>query len=100
MKENAARTATAPVRRIVVWLTIGSFSIAALMGILALLCGGAFGEREGQVLLTTLVVGVTSVAMLCYLATAGTRVQAVGVVGGIVVLVRGRRWRWQWVWPV
>jgi hypothetical protein len=87
MKENAARTATAPVRRIVVWLTIGSFSIAALMGIIALLSGGAFGEREGQVLLTTLVVGVTSVAMLCYLATAGTRFQAVGVVGGIVVLV-------------
>ena len=87
MEGNAAHTATAPVRRIVVWLTIGSFNIAALMGIIALLSGGAFGEREGQVLTTTLVVGVTSVAMLCYLATAGTRFQAVGVVGGIVVLV-------------
>ncbi len=78
---------TASVRRVVVWLTIGSFGIAALMGILALLGQGALGEREGQVLLTTLVVGCTSVAMLCYLATAGTRVQWVGAAGGVVVLL-------------
>lgn len=75
------------VRRAVVWVTLGSFGIAALMGIAALLSGGAFGEREGQVLLTTLVVGCTSVAMLCYLATGATRFQWVGVVGGVVVLV-------------
>lgn len=80
-------TSTAPVRRVVVWLTLGSFSIAALMGIIALLGGGAFGEREGQVLLTTLVVGCTSVAMLCYLATAGSRFQVVGAVGGVAVLL-------------
>lgn len=80
-------TSTAPVRRIVVWLTLGSFSIAALMGIIALLGGGPFGEREGQVLLTTLVVGCTSVAMLCYLATAGSRFQVVGAVGGVAVLL-------------
>ncbi len=83
----AEDTASAPVRRLVVWLTIGSFSIAALMGVIALLGGGAFGEVEGQVLMTTLIVGTTSVAMLCYLATAGTRFQLVGVVGGIVVLL-------------
>lgn len=77
---------TAPVRRIVVALTIGSFSIAALMGVIALVGGGSFGELESQVLRTTLIVGTTSVAMLCYLATAGTRFQAVGVVGGVVVL--------------
>lgn len=80
-------TPTAPVRRVVVWLTLGSFSIAALMGIAALLGGGPFGEREGQVLLTTLVVGCTSVAMLCYLATAGSRFQVVGAVGGVAVLL-------------
>lgn len=79
--------ATLPVRRLVVWLTIGSFSVAALMGVIALLGGGSFGEREGQVLATTLIVGTTSVAMLCYLATAGTRFQVVGVAGGIVVLL-------------
>lgn len=78
---------TAPLRRLVVALTIGSFSIAALMGVIALLGRGNFGEREGQVLLTTLIVGATSVAMLCYLATSGTRFQAFGVVGGTVVLV-------------
>ena len=76
---------TAPVRRLVVFLTIGSFSIAALMGVIALLGGGSFGEREGQVLMTTLIVGTTSVAMLCYLATSGTRFQVVGASGS---------WRW------
>ena len=84
MTETASDTA--PLRRLVVALTIGSFSIAALMGVIALLGGGNFGEREGQVLVTTLIVGTTSVAMLCYLATAGTRFQVVGIVGGIVVL--------------
>lgn len=84
---NATAPDTSPVRRLIVWLTIGSFSIAALMGVIALLGGGSFGEREGQVLVTTLIVGTTSVAMLCYLATAGTRFQVVGVVGGIVVLL-------------
>ncbi len=78
---------TAPVRRLVVFLTIGSFSIAALMGVIALLGGGSFGEREGQVLMTTLIVGTTSVAMLCYLATSGTRFQVVGAAGGVVALV-------------
>lgn len=84
---NQKNPDTAPVRRLVVALTIGSFSVAALMGVIALLGGGSFGEREGQVLLTTLIVGTTSVAMLCYLATSGTRFQAVGAVGGVVVLV-------------
>lgn len=78
---------TAPIRRLVVWLTIGSFSAAALMGVIALLGGGSFGESEGRVLLTTLIVGTASVAMLCYLATAGTRFQAFGAVGGLVVLL-------------
>lgn len=80
-------TETAPFRRLVVNLTIGSFSIAALMGVIALLGGGSFGEREGQILVTTLITGTTSLAMLCYLATAGTRFQPVGVIGGIVVLL-------------
>ncbi len=78
---------TAPIRRLVVALTIGSFSLAALMGVIALLGGGSFGEAEVRVLLTTLIVGTTSVAMLCYLATSGTRFQVVGATGGIVVLL-------------
>jgi hypothetical protein len=78
---------TAPVRRWIVRITIGSFSVAALMGIAALLGGGDFGETEGRVLLTTLLVGVVSIAVLCYLATAGRPSQPVGVAGGVIVLV-------------
>ena len=66
-----ATPTTAPIRRWIVRLTIGSFSVAALMGIVALLGGGEFGETEGRILLTTLLVGVVSIAVLCYLATAG-----------------------------
>jgi hypothetical protein len=82
-----ATSTTAPVRRWIVRITIGSFSVAALMGIVALLGGGDFGETEGRILLTTLLVGVVSIAVLCYLATAGRRSQPVGVAGGVTVLV-------------
>jgi hypothetical protein len=82
-----AQTSSAPIRKAIVRVTIASFSIAALMGIIALLGGGDFGETEGRILLTTLLVGVVSIAVLCYLATAGRRSQPVGIVGGVVVLV-------------
>ena len=74
-------------RRLVVTLVIGSFSVAALLGILALLGGGELGETEGRVLLTTVVVGVESIAVLCYLAVAGKRAALVGLAGGLVSLV-------------
>ncbi len=80
-------TTPGSVRRLVVATTIGSFSLAALMGVLALLGSGDVGETEARVLLTTLVVGVTSVAVLCYLATGETPYQPVGVAGGLLVLV-------------
>jgi F0F1-type ATP synthase assembly protein I len=78
---------TTALRRIGATLTIGSFSVAALMGIIALLGGGDFGESEGRVLLTTLVVGCASVCALCCLATAGTRWAPVGLVGGVVLVL-------------
>jgi hypothetical protein len=78
-------TPTRQLRRVIVRLTIGSFSAAALLGIAALLAGGRFGETEGRILLTTLLVGVVSVGVLCYLATAGRPFQAVGVTGGVAV---------------
>ena len=74
-------------RSLVVKLVIASFSTAALLGIIALLAGGSFGGTEGRVLLTTVIVGVTSIAALCYLATAGKPFQVVGMVGGVVSLV-------------
>ena len=79
--------ASSSVRTQIVRLTIGSFSAAALLGVVALLSGGAFGRTESRVLLTTLLVGIASVAVLCYLATAGTPAQVVGVAGGVVLVV-------------
>jgi hypothetical protein len=78
---------TSTVRRLVLRLVIGSFSLAALMGIAALLRPGPFGSTEGRILLTTLVVGVTSVLMLCYLAPNDERWRLVGVAGGVAALV-------------
>ena len=87
MATSSATTTTAPIRRWIVRVTVGSFSLAALLGIVALLSGGEFGETEGRILLTTLLVGVVSIAVLCYLTTAGRRTQPVGVAGGVTVLV-------------
>lgn len=75
------------VRRVVVRLTISSFALAALIGIAALLVPGRLGSVQGRILLTTLVVGVTSVLTLCYLAVSGTRYQPVAVLGGVAALV-------------
>ncbi|MFZ2015899.1 MAG: hypothetical protein WAV00_18950 [Nocardioides sp.] len=75
------------VRRWVVRLTIGSFSLAALMGVAALLRPGRFGSTEGRILLTTVIVGVTSVLMLCYLAASGERSRVLGEAGGVAALV-------------
>lgn len=80
-------TETSTFRRVAVALTIGSFSIAALMGIVALLSGGDFGEGQVKVLLTTLIVGCASICMLCYLATTGTLWFPFGVVGGVALTV-------------
>lgn len=80
------QTSIGPARKVIVRVTIGSFSLAALMGIIALLAGGQFGETEGRILMTTLLVGVLSVAVLCYLATSGGRYQWVGIAGGVVIV--------------
>ena len=69
-------------RRLVSTLVIGSFSLAALIGIVTLLRGGEFGDTESHVLLTTLIVGVESVAVLCYLAVLDHRLAIVGLAGG------------------
>jgi len=74
-------------RSLFVAATIGSFSIAALLGVIALLGGGSFGEGETRVLLTTVLIGSGSIAMLCCLATDETPYRWVGVLGGLTVLV-------------
>jgi hypothetical protein len=73
-------------RRLILTATIGSFSFAALMGVVALL-GAGFDDNQYRVLSTTLVAGFTSVAVLCYLGTAGSRFQLVGILGGLACVV-------------
>src|SRR4051812_9961931 len=68
-------------RKLVSALVIVSFSVAALLGIAALLGGGEFGDTQAQVLLTTVVVGMESVAVLCYLGLVGHRLVLVGLMG-------------------
>ena len=87
MRYSSYRWGTTPIRKVIVRVTIGSFSLAAILGIIALLSGGEFGQTQFRVLLTTLLVGVVSIAGLCYLGTAGRPSQPVGVAGGVVVLV-------------
>jgi len=76
----------AALRRGVVAVTIASFSLAALMGIAALLAGGDFGETEGRILLTTVVVGCASVVTLACLVPLETRWAVVSVAGSLVTL--------------
>jgi hypothetical protein len=78
---------TSTFRRVAATLTIGSFSVAALMGILALLGGGSFGDDQVRVLLTTLIVGCASICTLCYLATSGSRWAPLGMAGAIAVIL-------------
>lgn len=85
------------IRTIVVHIVLGSFSIAALFGIIALLAGGIFDGTPSKVLMTTLIVGAESIAVLCYLSTADTKYSSVGVVGGLISLVPTGMSLW-WVW--
>jgi len=59
---------------------IVSFSLAALVGIVALLSGD-FGETQGKIILTTLLMGATSITALCHLAIADRAMRLVGFVG-------------------
>lgn len=59
---------------------IVSFSLAALVGIIALL-SGEFGETQGKIILTTLLLGATSITALCHLAIADRAMRVVGFVG-------------------
>jgi hypothetical protein len=78
---TTTQAAKTDVRRVVLAVTISSFSIAALMGIAALLGAGDFGETSVRVLLTTVVVGCASVVTLCCLVVVGGRFEPVGLLG-------------------
>lgn len=67
-------------RRGAIYGIIISFSVAALVGIIALL-GGDFGETQGRVVLTTVLVGAFSITALCHLAVADRAMRLVASVG-------------------
>lgn len=73
-------------RRVLVWLIVASFGIAAVLGIVVLL-GVEIGDTAGRVLATTATVGAFSVAVLCGATLLGRPAQAVGVAGVIVSIL-------------
>jgi hypothetical protein len=84
-------------RRIAVIAIVASLSLTALIGIITLLSGD-FGETQGKVLLTTLLLAAFSITVLCHLAVIGRALQLVGFVGvGIsaVALVCGLLLIWR-----
>lgn len=79
------------IRRAAVVVLIASFSVTALVGCVVLLTSG-FGETQGRVILTTLLIGVFSSVSLCHLAVVSRPVRAVGFAGlavSAVALVLG-----------
>lgn len=73
----AARSLAHTIRRWVVGVIIVSFSIAALGGIVVLL-SGSWSETAGNVLATTALTGIFSVAVLCGIALAARAAQWFG----------------------
>lgn len=83
MTEPSALTG---VRRAAIVFIIVSLGIAALFGIVTLLTG-SFGEIQGKILLTTLLMAGFSITALCHLAVVGRALRVVGFVGiGVSVL--------------
>ena len=74
-------------RRVVARFVIGTFALAAALGIYALVKPGPLGEVEGNVLLTTTIIGAAALAALCYLASSAGSWWPVGAVGGVVAVV-------------
>jgi hypothetical protein len=84
--ESRPHTPVSLLRRVIVWVIVASFGLAALGGIIVLL-GGSLGETAGKVLLTTATVGGFSVAVLCCAALLGRRLRVFGLTGVIVSLL-------------
>ncbi len=74
------------VRRVAVICIIVSLSVTALVGIATLL-GGDFGDVQGRIMMTTLVIGAFSVLALADLAVAGRRFEWCGYIGILAAAV-------------
>jgi hypothetical protein len=68
------------VRRAAIVAVVVSLVLAAVMGIAALL-SGEFGELQGKILLTTVMVAAFGTTSLCHLAVVTRSVRAVGFAG-------------------
>ncbi|ANY09054.1 hypothetical protein [Pseudonocardia sp. HH130630-07] len=75
-----ARSTVRGVRRAMIVLVVGALVVAALLGIAALL-GGEFGELQGRIVLSTLVVAAFGTTALCDLAVVTRAVRAIGFCG-------------------
>ncbi|WP_434811736.1 hypothetical protein [Microbacterium sp. bgisy189] len=87
MSEPVNRAKT--VRRVVVWVVVVSFVLAAVAGIAALL-GGGMDETVWRILGTTALSGVFSIAVLCCATLLERRTKVFGAIGigvSIVTLV-------------
>lgn len=73
-------TVVTDLRRIAIIFIIVSLSLTALVGIVTLLTA-SFGEVQGKIILTTLLVAGFSITALCHLAVAGRALRVVGYVG-------------------
>ncbi len=87
------------IKRLFLYLLIGSVAISALIGIVVILIGN-FGELETKVLLTTLTVTVTSILGLAcgaYLETGRGRLMPVtGIICAVVSAVMWMFIIWAW----
>lgn len=86
MTADAPRIEFPRLRRVIVWVIVIAFGIAAIGGIIVLL-GGSLDETSGRVLATTATVGGYSVAVLCCAALGGRRLQWFGFLGVAITLV-------------
>ncbi|UTT61954.1 hypothetical protein [Microcella humidisoli] len=78
--EHRRDSAIGAARKGAIYGIIVSFSLAAIVGIIALLSGD-FGETQGRIILMTLLLGATSITALCHLAIADRAMRIVGFVG-------------------
>lgn len=78
---------TTALRRTAMWTTIVSFSIAALIGIFAILTAGDFNDTVARVMGTTFTIGVMGLALLCYAAVADQPIRWFGLAGAAIALV-------------
>ncbi|ANJ27911.1 hypothetical protein [Agromyces aureus] len=78
-------------RRLAIVVLVASLSITAVVGIVTLL-SGEFGEVQGRVLSTTLLIAGASILALCHLTVVARPARIVGLIGlgaSAVVLVIG-----------